>query len=496
MAEQMKSLAKDTAIYGISSIIGKFLNWLLVPLYTYTLASSADYGVVTNLYAWTALLLVILTYGMETGYFRFANNHQDNPSTVYSTSLTSIGITSLIFTFIVVIFSNPIAQAMGYADHPEYITMLAIVVAIDAFASIPFAFLRFKKRPLQFAGFKLLFVALNIAFNLFFLVACPWLMQNFPGTVNWFYNPEYGVGYVFIANLISTALQTLILIPFVLADKYHFDFSLLKKILKYSLPLLVLGIAGIMNQTLDKILFPFLIPGEEGAADLGIYGATSKIALVMLMFTQAFRYAYEPFIFSQQKDKDSLTAYADAMKYFILFSFIIFLGMVLYIDIFKYLIQKDYWVGLNVVPIILFSFIFQGIYFNLSLWYKLTDKTMYGAWFSMLGTVIIIVGNFVLVPLFSYIGSAWAGFMCYFVIMLVSYYFGQKYMPIKYDLKRIGIYTFATLALYGLSFLVENNHNIIYYAYRTLLFGLFIILALKLDLNKLIPAIKAKLIRK
>lgn len=490
MAEQMKKLAKETAIYGISSILGKFLNWLLVPLYTYVLASSAEYGVVTNLYSWTALLLVILTYGMETGFFRFANKHKDDSEKVYSTSLISVGFTSLLFSVLCLFFADHIANALGYSANPEYISMLGVVVAFDAFASIPFAYLRYINRPIKFAAIKLIFVVLNITFNLFFLIVCPWLMEVAPATISWFYNPEYGVGYVFVANIISTIIQTLFLLPYILKLKFVFDSALLRQLLKYSLPLLILGVAGIMNQTLDKILFPFLMPGEKGASELGIYGATSKIALVMLMFTQAFRYAYEPFIFSQHKDKNSLSAYADAMKFFIIFSYLIFLGMILYIDIFKYIIQRDYWVGLNVVPIVLMSFIFQGVYFNLSLWYKLTDKTMYGAWFSVLGTVIIVVGNVLLVPIFSYTGSAWSAFICYFVVMVVSYYFGQKYMPIKYDLKTIGLYTAVTIILYVISLFINTPYVLLNVALKSILMLSFLILLVKRDFPlKVIPVV-------
>lgn len=482
MAEkQMKKLAQETAIYGVSSILGKFLNWLLVPLYTYILDSSADYGIVTNLYSWTALLLVILTYGMETGFFRFANKNKENADQVYSTTLISVGVTSLIFGVICVIFDQQLANFLGYDQYPEYISMLGVVVAIDAFASIPFAYLRYANRPIKFAAVKFLYIALNIIFNLFFLVGCPWLMKHFPATIDWFYNPHYGVGYVFVANILSTAIQTLALIPYIFKVKFNFDFALLKKVLRYSLPLLVLGVAGIMNQTLDKILFPMLKPGLEGASELGIYGATSKIAMVMLMFTQAFRYAYEPFIFAQNKDKNSMSSYADAMKFFIIFSLLIFLGMILYMDIFKYIIQRDYWIGLNVVPIVLVSFIFQGIFFNLSLWYKLTDKTMYGAWFSIIGTIIIVVGNVLLVPRFSYTGSAWAAFACYFVIMLISYYFGQKHMPIKYDLKTIGLYTGVTIILYVLSLFINTPYVIVNIALKTVLMILFLVLLVKRD---------------
>lgn len=482
MAEkQMKKLAKDTAIYGISSILGKFLNWLLVPLYTYLLDSSADYGVVTNLYSWTALLLVILTYGMETGFFRFANKNKENSAEVYSTSMISVGITSLIFALVCLFFSQQIADLLGYSNYPEYISMLGVVVAIDAFASIPFAYLRFINRPFKFAAIKFLYIALNILFNIFFLVLCPWLIKVAPVTIDWFYNPHYGVGYIFVSNILSTAIQTLALIPYIFNVTFKFNFSLLKKLLRYSLPLLVLGVAGIMNQTLDKILYPFLRPGVEGAAELGIYGATSKIALIMLMFTQAFRYAYEPFIFAQHKDKDSLTAYADAMKFFIIFSLLIFLGMTLYIDFFKYFIQSDYWIGLKVVPVVLWSFIFQGIFFNLSLWYKLTDKTMYGAWFSMIGTIIIVLGNVIFVPRFGYVGSAWAAFACYFVIMLISYYFGQKYMPIKYDLKTIGLYTALTVIMYIISCYIKTPYPVVNILLKSILMLIFLLVLVKRD---------------
>ncbi len=490
MAEQMKKLAKETAIYGVSSILGRFLNWLLVPLYTYVLESSADYGVVTNLYAWTALLLVVLTYGMETGFFRFANKNKEKANKVYTTTLISVGTTSLIFAISCVLFSSQIGGAIGYTEHPEYIWMLGFVVAMDAFGSIPFAYLRFINRPIKFASLKLLMIFANISFNVFFLVICPWLAEKAPALVNWFYNPHYGVGYVFVANLISTSIVTLSLLPNVFVDKFVFDTKTFKKMLKYSLPLLVLGIAGIMNQTLDKILFPFLMPGDKGAAELGVYGATSKIAMVMLMFTQAFRYAYEPFIFAQHKDKNSLAAYADAMKFFVIFSLFIFLGMVLYLDIFKYIIQRDYWEGLNVVPIVLFSFIFQGVFFNLSLWYKLTDKTIYGAWFSMIGTVIIIVGNLILVPVFSYTGSAWSAFVCYLVIMLVSYYFGQKYMPIKYDLKTIGLYTAVTVLLYVISLFIDTPYKVLNVGLKSVLMIAFITLLVKRDFPlKVIPVV-------
>lgn len=482
-SKQMKGLVKDTAIYGVSSILGRFLNWLLVPLYTYILTNSAEYGIVTNLYAWTAFLLVILTYGMETGFFRFANQDKTKVHIVYNTTLITNGVTSLLFVAFCLIYAQEIANLLGYAAHPEYIAMLASIVAMDAFGSIPFAYLRFKARPIKFAALKLLMVFTNIIFNVFFLVACPWLAEHAPDTIAWFYNPSYGVGYVFVANFISTAITTLALLPEIMAEKFSFDFSLLKKMLRYSLPLLVLGIAGIMNQTLDKILFPYLFDDPNFAkSELGIYGACFKVAMIMMMFTQAFRYAYEPFIFAQQKDKKSTEAYAQAMKFFIIFSLLIFLGMVFYLDIFKLIIRSDYWEGLRVVPIVLFSYIFQGVFFNLSLWYKLTDKTLYGAWLSVLGTIITVAINIIFVPKYSYIAAAWAAFACYFVIMVVSYFLGQKHMPIKYDLKSIGIYTAVALLLYFISLWVNFEFAVLNYLIKSVLLFAFLALIVKRDL--------------
>lgn len=455
----MKILAKETAIYGLSSIIGKFLNWLLVPLYTYVLAQQSDYGIVTNLYAWTALLLVILTYGMETGFFRFANKEGAQPNTVYVTAMVSLFTTSLLFAVVCCVFCRPIAAALGYPDHSEFIALLSIVVAMDAFACIPFAYLRYKRRPLQFAALKLLFVFLNILLNLFFLVLCP-KIQDAAWVAPW-YNPDYGVGYVFVANILATGIQTLCLLPYIFEPlrgrvEPLFSFPLLKDMLRYSLPLLVLGVCGIMNQTLDRILFPFLYTAADAQAQLGIYGACFKVAMVMMMFTQAFRYAYEPFVFAKHKDKQSVEAYADAMKYYILFSYLILLGMVFYLDLLKYIIAPTYWEGLKIVPVVLWAYIFQGVYFNLSFWYKLTDKTQYGAYFSLVGVVITFVLQVIFVPRIGYMASAASSAVCYFAIMLLSYFVGRKYLTIPYDFKKIGTYTLITLLLLGLFALVAH----------------------------------------
>ena len=468
---QMKILAKETAIYGVSSIVGKFLNWMLVPLYTYVLQQQSDYGIVTNLYAWTALLLVILTYGMETGFFRFANKEGENPQTVYSTSLIALFSTSLLFAVACVIWQTPITNALGYPSHSEFIALLGIVVAMDAFASIPFAYLRYKKRPLQFAALKLLFVFLNIVLNIFFLVLCP-KIQDWAIVSSW-YNPNYGVGYVFVANILATSIQTLCLLPAILEgcrvnhglptheSGHIFSWTLLKQMLRYSLPLLVLGVCGIMNQTLDRILFPFFYNGADAQAQLGIYGACFKVAMVMMMFTQAFRYAYEPFVFAKHKDRESVEAYADAMKYYIIFSYMILLGMIFYLDLLKFIIAPSYWEGLKIVPIVLWTYIFQGVYFNLSFWYKLTDKTQWGAYFSLIGVAITFGLQAVFVPRIGYVASAASSTVCYLVIMLLSYFIGRKHLEIPYDLRRIGIYTLLVVTLlavyYGLAQLLPMN---------------------------------------
>ena len=441
---EMKSLAKDTAIYGLSSIIGKFLNYLLVPLYTYALARTADYGIVTNIYAWTALLLVILTYGMETGFFRYANREDYDAKSVYKTAYGALLISSTLFTILVVVLRHPIANVLGYPDHAEFITMMFATVAIDAFACIPFAYLRYQKRPIRFAVLKLLFVILNIGFNLLFLVV---LKKN-------------DVFYVFLSNILATTIQTLCLLPFTLPKGGRFDGSILRDMLRYSLPLLILGVAGIMNQTLDRILFPYLYTGADAQAQLGIYGACFKVAMVMMMFTQAFRYAYEPFVFAKHKDRQSVEAYADAMKYYIIFSYLILLGVIFYLDIFRYIVSSAYWEGLKIVPVVLWTYVFQGIYFNLSFWYKLTDETKWGAYFSLIGLAITLVLQIIGVPLIGYWASCGSSLVCYFCIMLLSYFLGQKKAPIPYDMKRIGLYTLLTLALLGIYYIIRLNTSL------------------------------------
>ena len=446
----MKSLAKDTAIYGLSSIIGRFLNYLLVPLYTYKIAaSSGGYGVITNLYAYTALLLVILTYGMETTFFRFANKEDEDPRLVYSTILRMVGLTSLVFIGLVFAFIGPISSAMGYPEHPSYIWSLAIVVALDAFQAILFSYLRYQKRPLKFAALKLLFIGLNIGLNLVYFVLLPKLYEGNPHVWGKLYNPEVGVGYVFYINLFCTSLVTFFFAKELRGIGYGFDGKLCKRMLSYSWPILVLGIAGILNQTADKILFPKVYPGEDANVQLGIYGAVVKIAMIMALITQAFRYAYEPFVFGNSREKDNKETYAKGMKYFVIFTLLAFLCVMAYMNVLRYIIKSDYWEGLKVVPIVMAAEMMMGIYFNLSFWYKLTDKTIWGAVFSGIGCAVLILINVFLVPKYGYMACAWGGFAGYGVAMLLSYFVGQKYYPIDYPLKDMLLYTLLAAVLFA-----------------------------------------------
>ena len=430
---KLKTIFKDTAIYGLSSIVGRFLNYLLVPLYTAKFsAASGGYGIITNIYAYVALAMVLLTFGMETTYFRFTNKTHTDSETVYGTTLISVGTVSLLFTVLVLLLLSPISQLMGYGEHPDYVGVMAATVAIDAFLCIPFAHLRQQKKALKFAALKLLNIVMSILLNVFYFV---WMNGN-------------DVGYVFYINLFCTAMLAVCLITEYTGFRWRLDSKLLRVMLSYSWPILVLGIAGILNQTADKMLFPYIYQGADMREQLGIYGACSKIAMIMAMITQAFRFAYEPIVFAGVKDKDQHEMYTQAMKYFVIFTLLAFLLVVGYMDILKYIVRnQDYWVGLKVVPIVMAAEIMMGIYFNLSFWYKLIDKTIWGAVFSGLGCLVLLVVNIVFVPRYGYMACAWGGFAGYGVAMLASYFVGQKYYPLAYPLKEIGMYVVIAVVL-------------------------------------------------
>lgn len=450
----IKSLAKDTAVYGLSSIIGRFLNWCLVPLYT-QMFPPGEYGEVIYIYTLVALALIVLTYGMETGFFRFANHEKyKDPMEVYSTALISLSVTSITFIALVAIFLSPISLTFHCANHESYIMMMAIAVALDAFTALPFSYLRYAKRPMRFAGLRLINIGANIALNLFFILICPWLWKQAPGWIAWFYDPDFGIGYIFLANLITSALNLLLLLPELKGFKWKFNPALWREMIGYSAPLLVLGLAGIMNQNIYSILMPLLYPDKANAmTQVGIYGANYKIGIVMVMFIQAFRFAYEPFIFARAKDRgeDKLQSYRDAMKWFVISAMVIFLGMMFYLDILRHFIASDYFSGLKVVPIVMIAELFFGISFNLSLWYKLTDRTAWGMWLSLFGLAMTIGLNVLLVPHYGYMGCAWAAFGCYGSMMAASYILGRIYYPINYNLPKLSFYFISAIALWFFS---------------------------------------------
>ncbi|MBQ8773711.1 MAG: lipopolysaccharide biosynthesis protein, partial [Muribaculaceae bacterium] len=356
--------------------------------------------------------------------------------------------------------------------------------------------LRYKKRPIKFAVIKLINIGLNIGLNLFFILLCPWLSEVAPSTIDWFYDPTYGIGYIFLSNFISSIATLLMLLPEVTSVPFRFNPRLWREMIVYSMPLLVLGIAGIMNQTIDKIIYPMLVTDTEQAmSELGIYGANYKIGIIMVMFIQAFRFAYEPFIFSQNKEKgnDSKTAYRDAMKYFIIFALFIFLGVMFYLDIVKYFISPQYFSGLKVVPIIMLAELFFGIFFNLSIWYKITDQTIWGAWFSIIGLAITLSINILFVPTHGYMACAWAAFVCYGVMMTISYLIGRAKYPIDYNIPRIIFYVVVAAILFVLSKIIEIPCQTLNLIYRTALLGIYIVIVCKRESLRPIDIMRRRL---
>jgi len=437
----LKKLASQTAVYGLSSVIGRFLNYLLVPLYTrYFLPS--EYGVVTEMYAYVAFLVIVLTYGFETAFFRFSKKEND-VKVVYSTALISLLISSALFVLLVFLSSDSISNLMGYGIETKYIEWFAIIVALDAISSISFASLREQNKALRFASIRLLNIFVNIGFNLYFIVY-----------------KEYGIEYIFISNLISSAVTILLLLPVMLKSVWVFDKKLWSKMRVYALPLLIAGLAGITNETIDRILLKHLLPNPEiSATELGLYGAFYKLSILMTLFIQTFRFAAEPFFFAQANNKNSKTVYADVMKYFTIIMSVIFLGVTIFYDIIKGFLGSDYHDerGFLVVSILLLANLFLGIYYNLSIWYKLTEKTKYGAYLSLFGAIITLILNFILIPKIGFVGSAWATLICYFSMTVASYYIGKKHFPIPYQVERIGLYLFNMFGIYFFIYFVPEN---------------------------------------
>ncbi|HXI00301.1 MAG TPA: polysaccharide biosynthesis C-terminal domain-containing protein [Sphingobacteriaceae bacterium] len=487
----IRKLASQTAIYGLSSIVGRLINYLLVPLYVRTL-SLYDNGVLTDFYAAVTFLLIIYTYGMETTFFRFANKDELNEKDVYKTSLWCVIISSGLISFLLIIFSSPIATWMMYPAHPEYVIYFAIILGIDAVTSIPFVRLRQQHRPIKFVTGKLLNIGVNVLINLFFLVACPWLLKNQPDSfLLKFYNPEIGVGYVFIANLIASIVTMLFLLPEFASSGGKFVKSVMEKMLQYSFPLMFAGLAGMTNESFSRVILKYELPYSmtENIKQLGIFGQCFKLAIFMSLAIQTFRMASEPFFFSTSKNLDAKLVYARIMNYFVIVCCMIFLGVTLYLDILKHLLQPAYFEGLVIVPILLLAYLFLGIFQNLTIWFKLGDKTSYGIYFAVFGAVITIALNYALIPAYGYVGSAIATLICYFLMAISCYIVGQKYYEVPYNLKRISGYIILSIALYATGNYIRlhifHAGSIIWFLVMATLIGIFVCIAWIIERNDL-----------
>jgi O-antigen/teichoic acid export membrane protein len=463
----LRKLAGQTAVYGVSSIVGRLLNYFLVPFYT-RIFSTEQFGIVTEMYAYVAFLVVILTYGMETAFFRFTAK-TGLQSRVFSTILLSIISTSTVFIVLSSIFSVQLGTLLGYPNHTEYVIWFAIIVGLDAISSMPMAQLRQNNKARTFLFVSLANVLVNIGLNIFFLVYCRGVYDAHGEESNWLvrtlYSPEIGVGYVFISNLVASIVKIAILAPGMFRIKLVFDRALMSSMLRYATPLMILGLAGIVNETIDRVLLKFLLnlPKDQALAQLGIYGACYKVAIIMSLAIQAFRYAAEPYFFNQQKESDSIQKYAQIMKYFVIMASFIFLGIMLFIDVVMLFVGKEFREGQNVVPILLLAYIFYGIVFNLSFWFKLSDRTTWGAIISIAGATVTVLLNVWLIPIIGYMGSAWATLASYTVMMIISFFLGKKYFPIPYEMGRISLYLILALALFGISLYLQPEEGILRY---------------------------------
>jgi O-antigen/teichoic acid export membrane protein len=486
----LKKLTGQTAIYGVPSIVGRFLNWWLNPYWTYIFLDQAQMGRIINIYAYVAFMMVILTYGLETGYFRFATREK-NSDKVFSTSIISLLFTSVSFLLLIHVFRGDLSLWLDLTMNPEFVSIMGITVVFDVISTIPFARLRLNNRPIKFAVLKFVNIGINIGLNVLFLSILPMLQQKYPGTfLGNLYNPNFGIGYVFVANLAASFVTLLLLLPD-FKVKYSFDKALLKSMLLYSLPILLVGIFGMINQQIDKILLPLLLPQSvDPMKQLGIYGANYKMAVLLNMFIQAFRFAFEPFFFSQKADQESKDTYVVVMKYFVIIGLIMFLGLSTFVDVLKQLISPGYRDGIGIIPIVLMANFFMGVYFTQSLWYKVTDKTKYGAYLGFIGAIITVIINVMLIPIIGYYASALALLACFVFITVASYLLGRKYFPIAYDLKSFFFYLILSVLLFGIYWTVRSKDNPQYWlaVLVNLVFFVVIFFREKGELNKIIKS--------
>lgn len=476
----IKSLAGQTAVYGMGTIVPRLLNYMLVPIYTRVFEDQATYGQITELYAYIAFLMVFLTYGMETAFFRYAQ--KNDPKKVFNTTMSAILLTTAVFLLFVFLFYNSIADWMQYSGNSEYILIVALIVAFDAVSAIPFAMLRKLNKARKFAIIRLVNVFLTVGLNLLTIIAFPVFFTQM--AMQWFGNETGLVIWVFISNFLASVLSLLMLGSLFRSFKWSFDSVLLKAMLRYAWPILVIGLAGMVNEMLDKILLKYLLkPEEQPMVQLGIYGANYKLGVLMTLFIQMFRFAAEPFFFAEAEKKDAPHLFARVMNYFVIVGLLIFLVVMLYMDIFKILIGERYREGLYIVPIVLMANLVNGVYYNLAIWYKLTDRTLSGAYIALGGAVITIVLNVLLIPSFGYHGAAWTRLLTYVLMMLVSFYWGQKVYKIPYNVGRLLVYAAVALLLFFVSNYFIAFSPVVNIALNTLIIGLFAFTAFRYEMK-------------
>jgi O-antigen/teichoic acid export membrane protein len=491
VANPLKKLAGQTAIYGLSTILPRVLNYALVPLFTYKFTNPADFGINTEIYAYISFLNVILTYGMETAFFNFVNKHE-NKQLVYSTALLSLLSTSLLFVLGGYLVSGSVAARLGYSDNVNFIQWMVLIIATDAVMAIPFARLRAEQKPVQFALVKTANIIVNIGITVFFIHFCKSayeadLAAGTSSPLGRLYDPQIGIGYAFLANLLANLVSLLLLGRQFIGFPYAFDAKLWMEMLRYALPLLVVGLAGMINETFDRIILKKLLPEDIGMHALGVYGACYKIAILMTIFRQAFQYAAEPFFFSHARLEDSRRLNALVMKYFVIACSFLFLATMLNLRWIKYFVNENYWEGLGVVPVLLLANLFLGVYYNLSVWYKLTGQTKFGALMTIIGAMITLVINFLFIPRFSYMASAWATFASYGGMMVLSYFLCQKYYPTRYNVRSFVFFFGFALAFYFLSLLWKDAFGNVYaeLALNNLLVLIYCWLFIKFELPNL-----------
>jgi len=448
----IKKLAGQTLWYGLSSIAARFINYLLTPYLTFKFTES-QYGEMSIVYAFMPFMNVIFTYGMETAFFRFANNH--DRKSVYNTTSISLITTTILLSIVLMVLHHPLAVLLKIDEHPEYLALTAAIIALDALSAIPFAKLRQDGRPVKFAGIKVGSILVNIISVYFFLSICPrWLAENPNHWCHYFFRSDWVVGYVLVANLIQSGLTLVFLGKEFFGFDWKFDNKLWREMMFYGLPLIVAGFAGMINETFDRIMLGWWAPVasvDAAKAEVGIYSACYKLSILITLAVQAFRMGAEPFFFKQAVQENAPKVYARVMKFFVITLCVMFLLVALYLDIWKHFIRNPrMWVGLKVVPILLLANMFLGIYYNLSVWYKLSNRTMAGAWITVIGAVITLIINYFFIPYFSYMACAWATFACYGSMMVVSFIWGQKAYRIPYAWKKLTAYIVIVVLLFFL----------------------------------------------